>query len=63
MWRAYTEVIHCAFDQIPTLQNCFTTPNKYLGGEGASDGKSFAGKFLRKDDIKGLVSLKLFIPR
>ncbi len=37
MWRAYTGVIHCAFDQIPNLQNCFTAPNKNLGGEGAPD--------------------------
>ncbi len=27
-------VIHCVFYQIPNLQNCFTTPNKNLGGEG-----------------------------
>jgi hypothetical protein len=33
MWRAYSEVIHCVFDQIQNLQNCFTTPNKNLGGE------------------------------
>jgi hypothetical protein len=26
----------CVFDQIRNLQNCFTTPNKNLGGEGAS---------------------------
>jgi hypothetical protein len=25
MWRAYTEIIHCVFDQIPNLQNYFTT--------------------------------------
>jgi hypothetical protein len=30
-------VIHYVFDQIQNLQNCFTTPNKNLGGEGASD--------------------------
>ncbi len=34
VWRAYTGVIHCVFDQIPNLQNCFTTPNKNLGGKG-----------------------------
>jgi hypothetical protein len=28
MWRAYTGVIHYVFDQIPNLQNFFTTPNK-----------------------------------
>ncbi len=32
-----TGVIHRVFDQIPNLQNCFTTPNKNLEGEGASD--------------------------
>jgi hypothetical protein len=58
MWRAYAEVIHCVFDQIPNLQNCITTPNKNLGGEGASDRltavakyRTFTGKFLRKADI------------
>ncbi len=35
MWRAYTGVVHCVFDQISNLQNCFTTPNKNLVGEGA----------------------------
>jgi hypothetical protein len=37
VWRASTGVIHCVIDQIPNLQNCFTTSNKNLGGEGASD--------------------------
>ncbi len=37
VWRSYTGVIHCVFDQILNLKNCFTTPNKNLGGEGASD--------------------------
>jgi hypothetical protein len=37
VWRASTGVIHCVFDQIPNLQNRFTTPNKNLGGERASD--------------------------
>jgi hypothetical protein len=37
MWSASTGVIHCVFDQIPNLQNRFTTLNKNLGGEGASD--------------------------
>jgi hypothetical protein len=36
MWRAYTG-LNTVCDQIPNLQNCFTTPNKNLGGEGASD--------------------------
>ncbi len=26
VWRAYTGVIHCVFDQIPNLQNRFTPP-------------------------------------
>ncbi len=26
MWSAYTGVIHCVFDQILNLQNCFITP-------------------------------------
>jgi hypothetical protein len=29
--------IHCVFDQIPNLQNYFSTSNKNLGGEEASD--------------------------
>jgi hypothetical protein len=37
VWRASTGVIHCVFDQIPNLQNCFTTPNKNLGGDRAPD--------------------------
>jgi hypothetical protein len=37
VWRASAGVIHYVFDKIPNLQNCFTTPNKNLGGEGASD--------------------------
>jgi hypothetical protein len=35
--RASTGVIHCVFDQIPNLQNCFTTLNKNLEGDVASD--------------------------
>ncbi len=38
-WTLYTAgVLHCVSDQIQNLQNCETTQNKYLGGEGASDG-------------------------
>jgi hypothetical protein len=53
VWRAYTEVIHCVYDQIPNLQNCVTTPNKNLGGEGPQTDKhlppsTFNGQFLRK---------------
>jgi hypothetical protein len=39
-------VLHSVSDQIQNLQNCFTTPNKMTS----------------KDDIKGLVSLKLLRP-
>jgi hypothetical protein len=54
MWRAYTGVIHCTFDQIPYLQNCFTTPNNNLEGEGPQidlPPSTLPGKFLRKADI------------
>ncbi len=36
VWRAFKAVYthrHCVFDQVPILPNCFTTPNKNLGGE------------------------------
>jgi hypothetical protein len=46
VWRASTGVIHCVFDQIPNLQNCFITPNKNLGGEGASDRQTTAAMSL-----------------
>jgi hypothetical protein len=37
-WRPYSAgVKHSVSDQIQNLQNCYTTPNKNLGGEGASD--------------------------
>jgi hypothetical protein len=36
--RQYSaRVKYCVSDQIQNLQNCYTTPNKNLGGEGASD--------------------------
>ncbi len=34
VWRAFTGLIHWVFDQIPNLQNCFTTPNKTRRGRG-----------------------------
>jgi hypothetical protein len=40
VWRASTgvmQVMHFVFDQTTNLPNCFTTSNKNLGGEGASD--------------------------
>jgi hypothetical protein len=38
-WGLYSAgVLHCVSDQIQNIQNCETTQNKYLGGEGASDG-------------------------
>jgi hypothetical protein len=50
-WRTYKGVIYCIFDQIPNPQNCFTTPNKNLGGEGALPPGPFTGEFLGKADI------------
>jgi hypothetical protein len=60
-----TGVIHCVFDQIQNLQNCFTTPSKNLGGEGASDRYTHATRSLnrtifKKDDLQVLVSLVLY---
>jgi hypothetical protein len=37
VWRSSAGVIHCVFDQIPNIQNYYTTPNENLGWEGASD--------------------------
>ncbi len=56
VWRASTGLIHCVFDQIPNLQNCFTTPNKNQEGIGPQTKKhmptsTFTSKFLRKADI------------
>jgi hypothetical protein len=55
VWKAYTGVIHNVFDQNPNLQNCFTTPNKNLGGEGGlkqmNTCRLLKGQFLRKADI------------
>jgi hypothetical protein len=57
VWRAYTGVIHRVFDQIPNLENCFTTLNKNLGGEGPQTDEhlppsTFTAQFLRrKTDI------------
>jgi hypothetical protein len=53
----YKGVIHCVFDLIPNLQNCFER-----GGAGHRTDKHlpqnlFIGQFLRKDDLLGLVSL------
>jgi hypothetical protein len=52
VWRASTEVIHWVFDQIPNLQNFFTTPNKNLGGEGASDRQTPVTKSLYRTIFK-----------
>jgi hypothetical protein len=55
VWRQYTGVIRCVFDQILNLQNCPRGPQtdtvKHLP-QGP-----FTGQFLRKAYIKGLVSL------
>ncbi len=61
MWRAYTGVLH----QIPNLQNCFTTPNKNLGGEGVPDRKTPTAKSLYRSIVKksqrlGLESISYF---
>jgi hypothetical protein len=53
VWRASTVVINCVFDQIPNLPNCFTTPNKNLGGRGPQTDKHlppcpFTGQFFKK---------------
>jgi hypothetical protein len=37
VWRAYTGVIHCVFDHIHNRQNCLTTQNNKLVGEGSSE--------------------------
>jgi hypothetical protein len=46
VWRASSGAIHCLFDQIPNLQNCFTTPNKNLGEEGPQTPQTPAAKSL-----------------
>ncbi len=60
VWRASTEVIHCVFDQILNLQNCFTPSpppqTKTYEGRGPQTDKHlppshFTYKFLRKADI------------
>jgi hypothetical protein len=52
VWRVYTGVTHCVFDQIPNLQNCFTTTNKNLGRERASDRLTPAAMSLYKSIFK-----------
>jgi hypothetical protein len=57
VWRESTGDIPCVFDQIPNLQNCFTTPNKNLGGEGPQTDthlppSPFTGPFFRKSDLE-----------
>jgi hypothetical protein len=49
-YRSYT--VHCEFDQIPNLQNCFTTPKNTKDGNGLQIDKHlppsiFTGQFLR----------------
>ncbi len=62
MWRAYTVVNQCVFDQIPNLQNCFTLQTKHRRGGGLRllSPNPFAGKFLRKSDILDLVSTDIW---
>ncbi len=66
VWRAYTGVIQCVFDQVPNLQNCFITSNKNLGGEGHQTDKylpqsPFTGKFFKKSRHLGLESVSYFV--
>jgi hypothetical protein len=54
VWRAITGSINCICDQILNLQNCFTTPNKNLGGEGPQTDKhllpsTFTGQSIVKE--------------
>ncbi len=63
--RSITGVIHCVFDQIQDLHNCFSTPNKNLGGEGASyrylPPSSFSGQIFKKSRHLGLESISYFV--
>ncbi len=66
MWSASTGVIHCVFNVIPNLQNCFITSNKKLGGEGASDKytlatKSFYRLIFKKSRYLGLDSISYLV--
>jgi hypothetical protein len=54
-----TGVIHCIFDQIPNLQNCFTTPNKNLGGKGAV--RSLYRSIFKKSRHLALGSISYFV--
>ncbi len=46
-WRPYSAgVYHSVSDQIQNLRNCYTTPNKNLGVEGATDRETPAAKSL-----------------
>ncbi len=54
--RGEDRVVWDVFEQILNLQNCFTTPNKNLGGEGAQTDKHLPpikGQFLRKSHHLG----------
>jgi hypothetical protein len=68
VWRASTGDIHRVFDQIPNIKNCFTTPNKNLGGVGPQADKHlppspFPGQFLRKADIWDWIKLLIWSMR
>jgi hypothetical protein len=46
-WRPYSAGVYLSLtDLSQNLQNCFSTPNKNLGGEGDSDRKTTAAKSL-----------------
>ncbi len=55
MRRASAGAMNCVFDQIPNLQNCFTTLNQKPRGPHTDKRlppRPFTGQFLRKADIK-----------
>ncbi len=60
MWRPYTGVIHCVFDQNPNLQNCIINPKENPrrgGGLGHINTKHlppspFTSQFLRKPTFR-----------
>jgi hypothetical protein len=58
LWRIFRSNTLC-FDQIPNLQNCFTTPNKNLGARGPQIDKhlppsTFTCQFFKKAKSRNL---------
>ncbi len=52
MCGEHLQELYTVIVQILNLQNCFSTPNKNLGGEGASDRQSPAAKSLYRSFLK-----------